>query len=250
MYNFPAAYREQVGLLGADGQMFAGPFLCKDYVHDAVGVLLYPSYNQLMTIYTPEPSKLDSPPNFSRPEFVIYCDGNRAERNGDKFRFIMNQLEARMGLESPTEIVIPECGKTEKASPFIAKTDAFWLRSPVLVSAYLTFLRLAIRMHVGESFDSFIARALDKSKMACKDGGYLRVANKNENLKGLMERKLPCMNREGYSDYLLSSHSRGFAWYHGPSDATLPMAEADLHILRVEGRKHEAMKYQQYDYDV
>ena len=246
MYNFQSAHREQVGLLGADGRMFSGPHGCKDYVHDSVCELLYPNYVSLMGAYRPEPTRIDSPPSFERPEFTLFCDVNRAERNGEKFRNLMNQLESRMGL-SQTEIVMPECGKTEKSAPFIARTDAFWLRSPVLLSAYLTFLRLAIRMHMGEPLDDFLTRMLDKAKSPGKDSGFLRVANKNGNLSGLIERRLPCMNREAYSDYLLSSHSRGFAWYHAASDDTLPIKEADLFNLRIEGRKHEAMKY---EYDI
>jgi hypothetical protein len=227
--------------------MFAGPYPCKDYVHDAVCVHLYPQYAQLWGIYRPDPFSPENPPNLSAPEFVLFCDVKRAERNAEKFQGIINQLESRMGLDERTTTIIPECGKSDKCGPFIARAPGFWLRSPIGVSAYCTFLRLAIRMQKGEALDDFIARTLDKAQSPCKDAGYIRVAARDGNLGGLMERRLPCFQREGYSDYLLSSHSRGLAWYHAPSDEVLPRDEASLKTLRIEGRKFEVEKYQ---YDV
>lgn len=246
MYNFKSAHREHIGLLGTDGKMFAGPYGCKDYVHDALTIKLYPEYADLWAIYIPQPIDTSSPPNLDRPEFVLFCDKNRTERNAEKFRCIINQLEDRMGLGERTEMVLPDCGQGEKTGPIIARAPGFWTRSPVAVSAYCTLLRLAIRMKMRESLDDFFNRMLDKAQAEYKDAGYIRVASQNGNLAGLMERTLPCLNREGYSDYLLSTHSRGISWYHATSDGTLPMDEEGLKKLRIEGRKFE-MERIKYD---
>lgn len=239
MYNFRSSHRENIGLLASNGQMFAGPYSCKDYIHDALTHKLYPEYAKLWAIYPPHPLNLELAPNFDRPEFVLFCDAKRAERNADKFRGIINQLESRMGLSEQTEMIIPDCGRSEKTGPMIARAPGFWVRSPVAVSAYCTLLRLSIRMKMGESLDDFLNRMLDRQQCPYKDAGYIRVASQNGNLAGLMERSLPCLNREGYSDYLLSSHSRGISWYHSASDGTLPMDEESLKKLRIEGRKFE-----------
>jgi hypothetical protein len=94
--------------------------------------------------------------------------------------------------------------------------------------------------------DSFIERQLDKKENPHPEAGFLRVAHNNGNLQALMERSMPCLNREGFSDYLLSNHGRGFGWYKSEADVHYPMTLAELTSLRIKGRKIELDKLSSY----
>lgn len=239
-YILPPGSRESIAILSEDKKVFAGPFQHRGYVHDSMTFLFYPEYAALWAQFKPHPLDLDKRPNLERPEFVLWCSLKRMDKNGEKFRSIINQVESRLGLEQRTDVVVPgDTGLSDVAGPFIAQAPNFWIRSPISLSVYALFLKLSIRMKLGESLDDFIGRMLDAKESAYNEAKTLRIANKLGNLKGFFDRSLPCLNREGYSDYLLSADSRDLAWYHAPSDSTLPMNETGLRELRIEGRKFE-----------
>lgn len=237
--GLPIGRREEVAILATSGGVFAGPYVCLPYLHDAVTYKLYPEYALLFVMYQPPNLYLKKCPNFDRPKLALWCDKGRSERNAIKFRSIINQLESRMGLDDQTDVRAVEEGSNDKDGAFIAEAPAIWMRSPVLLSAYALFMRLSIRMKSGESLDSFLSRMMDREEANFKEASTLRMAIKMGNIRGLIERTLPCMNREGFSDYLLSDHGRHIAWYHATSDGQLPMTEQALTKLRIEGRKHE-----------
>lgn len=240
-FTFSQGHKQELALLSSTGHFFVKPEGCKDYIHDALAGLFYPEYTKLWSIWHPgsgrEGIKDKNSPNLDAPEFVLFCGIKSREKNAEKFAKIIGQLEEKIGLEDRTITVVPEkAGVSKTAGAFVACAPSFWIKSPVLVSAYCTFLRLTIRMHTDEDFDTFVERMMNPKTATSPDAGYLRIARKNGNLAGLIEKSLPCMHREGFSDYLLSDHGRGFAWYHAESDAVYPMDEKRLKILRIDGR--------------
>jgi hypothetical protein len=238
--GLPIGRREEIAILAREKGVFAGPYSCLPYLHDAVTIRLYAEYANLWALYQPPLMDLKKSPDFDKPKMAIWCDANRAERNAIKFASIMNQLESRMGIEAQTSVrAIADEGSNEKDGAFIADVPPIWFKSPVLLSAYAIFMRLSIRMKKGEAFDDFMARMMDKTESDFKEASLLRMANKLGNIQALIDHSLPCMNREGLSDYLLGDHGRHIAWYHAASDAQLPMKEEALLKLRIDGRKFE-----------
>lgn len=238
-FQFSQGQKQTLAILDSNGHFFIQPQTCKDYLHDSLTAYLYPDYSALWSIWYPEiPPKDAKRPtiNMDRVHFVLFCGKKSREKNALKFKTLIGEFEDRIGLQDKTDILIPESGVSKDSGPFVAIAPNFWVRSPVLVSAYCTFLRLSIRMFTDENWDQFIERMKDKKEQNNKDAGFLRLAIKNGNLQGILERRLPCMHREGYSDYLLNEHSRTFAWYHSKSDALFPMDEAGLKTLRIEGK--------------
>lgn len=244
-FQFSQGHKQTLAILDSEGKFFIPPQACKDYLPDALTAYLYPEYSALWSIWYPEMPKdlKKTAVNMDKVHFVLFCGKKSREKNGEKFRNLINEFEERLGLPEKTTLIVPEeAGCSKDSGPFIVVAPNFWVRSPVLVSAYCTFLRLSIRMHTDENWDQFIKRMGDKKEQNNKDAGYLRLAIKNGNLQGLIDRRLPCMHREGYSDYLLGQHGRTFAWYHAASDATFPMDEERLKLMRIEGRKASLVK--------
>lgn len=243
-YVLPTAHRATTTMLNESGHPFMPPARCKDYVHDALTHHFYPRYAALWHITDYKKTA----PNINRPTFVVYCGVKSVEKNAKKFVGFINQVESMMGIEDKSITTVSKTGASQNSAPMISIASNFWIRSPIGVSAYLTFLRLTPYMRLGESFDSFIKRQMDSEQCKNINSAYLRIADKNGNLKGLLERSLPCLNREGYSDYLLSCHSRGFSVYNRQSDTENPMEEQALVALRIKGRKAEMERLHAYPY--
>lgn len=240
-YKFASAHRDEVALLNTMGGFFITPQSCKTYVLDALAAYFYPEYAELWSIWNPMSAhgKPKSGPNLDNPEFVVWTGIKTRDRNAKKLQRFLNNLEEKMGIDGRSEVVVPDTGVSKNAGPIVVKCPGWWIRSPISASAMLLFLRLAKRLRLNESWNGFMKRMSDKVKSKHRDAGYIRAAEKRGNVKGLIERRLACFHREGYSDYLLHNHGRGFAWYHGESDAILPFDEKQLKTLRIAGRKAE-----------
>jgi len=240
-YAFAPGHRETVAMLDTEGGFFISPQTCKSYILDALTAFFYPEYAELWSVWNPMSAhkKPRSHPNLDNPEFVIWTGVLSRERNAEKLASFLNNIEEKMGIDGRSEVIIPDTGMSKGAGPIVIKAPGFWVRSPVAVSAMLLFIRLAPRLRVGEDWDGFMNRMSDSAITNYRDAGYIRAADERGNIKALLERSMPCLHREGYSDYLLHAHGRGFAWYHPESDAILPGDESSLKILRIDGRKAE-----------
>lgn len=221
--NLPTAYNRNVSLLSKDGEPFCGILGCKDYVHDAVQHRIYPSF-----AYGTNHGIRDVHPDFDEPKFVCYVrtdsESTDVERCAEKFEELINQVEERMGLEGRSMVVAVR--KKHPNSPIVGIAPPFWLKSPVAASAYLTLMRLSPTMRYDEMLEEFIER-IQKGYKSRTNAQYLRRAIEEGNWKRLLDRSLRCLNREGLSDYLLSTHARGIAYYREYDD-TYPKKEKAL----------------------
>jgi hypothetical protein len=240
-YNFAPGHRETVAMLDRKGGFFISPQTCKTYVVDALTAFFYPEYAELWSIWNPMSGdkKPRNAPSLDHPEFVVWTGVKTRDKNARKLADFLNRLEAKIGVDGRSEVIVPDSGVGKNSGPIVVRAPGFWIRTPIAASAMVLFLRLAPRMRMKESFDNFLARMLDKKETPYRDAGYIRKAAKSGNIRGLLEQSLPCMHREGYSDYLLHTHGRGFAWYHAESDGILPSDEKSLKTLRIGGRKAE-----------
>jgi hypothetical protein len=215
-----------IGLLALDGSFLCQPVQCKDFIHDTLTAWFYPDYVVRKKIWNPSSATTRPPigPDVERPNFVLYCCAKNREKNGNKFLYLINQVEDAMGLPFRSEVDFPDC-KDTKDAPFRAFAPSFWINSPIAVSAYATFMRLSIRMHKEEALRDFIKRII-ALKEDGSDVSMMQIAARG-NLDRMLARDMPALNREGRSDYLLSSHNRNFAHYSPASDKDA-MDEATL----------------------
>lgn len=218
--------RTMIGLLAQDGGFLCQPVQCKDFLHDTLAAWFFPEQTAKRLIWNPTSgfAKPSVGPDLDRPNFVLYCSAKNRENNGDKFVHLINQVEERLGLPSRTEVDYPDC-KDKKDGPFRAYAPPFWIKSPIAVSAYATFMRLAIRMHKGDTLREFMDRIL-ALKEDGSDVSMMQIAARS-NLERFLASDMPALHREGYSDYLLSSHRRNFAHY-SPADDKAAMDQASL----------------------
>lgn len=248
-YNFAPGHRETIALLANDGSFFVGPQNCRSYIVDALCSLTYPGYAEIWSIWNPiyGDKKPGKSPNLDSPEFVLWTGLKSVENNAKKLSGFLGELEGRIGLEPLSEVIVPNTGQSKTSAPIVIRANRFWIKSPVATSALLTFIKLTPRMRRGERFDDFMARMFDKKLSPYQDAAYLRAANKRGNIRGLLDRSLPAFNREGFSDYLMHSHSRTFSWYHPESDNLYPKDESNLNILRIDGRLDELSRMHEMD---
>lgn len=221
-FEFDAGYRGQVTVVNTKNALFTQPESCKDYVHDAIMWGIFPAYAKKRGTYN---VKRKGSVNLNSPTFVLWTSPKNVERNSIKFMQFINQLESIMGL-SRTIAHPVTTGITGKSAPFVAEADPWWMKSPIAVSAYFLFLRLSITMKLNETFEDFIESAIKKKAQLHaiqRDINYLCRAKDKGHITGLLEKSLPCFNREDYSDYLLSTHNRGFSQYSLRADEKIPM---------------------------
>lgn len=228
-----------VSIVNMDGELFLKPQSCKDYVQDVIMHFLYPKLAKVLNIYN---VGFSGSPSLDKPVFVYWSTKKTAERNSIKFLHLINQLEKIMGLE-PTVSYPVNTGTSKSSCPIVAEADVWWMKSPVALSAYLTFMRLCIAMRLDESFDDFIARITKNPGASTnyaiqRDCRYIELAKKKGHLAGLMEKSLPCLNRDGYIDYALSGHDRGFSGYKLKLDERFPLTKDELfsYLRTVHGK--------------
>lgn len=241
-FDFTQGYKGQVTVVSTKGSLFTRPETCKDYVHDAIMHAIWPVAAKAINVSN---VGLKGAINLETPTFVLWTSPKKVERNAAKFAQFMNQIESIMGLRMTVAHPVAT-GITTQSAPFIAEADSWWMKSPVGVSAYLLFLRLAIAMRLNESFESCIDRITSgkhdsKNAAIGRDAGYLTMAKKKGHLTGLLEKSLPCFNREDYSDYLVSSHGRGFSMYSLKADESIPMTTDKL-ISYMESKHGQNMR--------
>lgn len=245
--KLPQSQRGNITLIAENGHPFMLPQACKDFVHDRLTHFFYPRYAKLWHISLMGGS-FESKPILDSPVFVFYCSAKTVEKNAKKFARFMNRVESMMGIDGRTEAFVPNSGGSDKSAAFIAIAPNFWIRSPVSVSTYLTFIRLTPFMKLGEAYEAFIERQMNAKKYAGATSSYLRLAVANGNLQGFIERNLPCLNREGYSDYLLSNHHRGLSGYNRDGDSEFPVTEEALIALRIDERGSEMERLHAFPY--
>lgn len=233
--------RQHVSVIAANGQQFMPPQSCKSYIGDALCAYFYPEYAGLWSVWNPhsgdrKPSgKLD----LDKIQIATWTSAKTREKNAKKLAYLLNQIEECIGAEAKSETYCPNTGVSKNSAPIVVRAPGFWLKSPVTLDALILFARLSPRLRKKESLDKFQERMLDKGESKHQDCAYIRKAIHRGSFGMLLEHSLPCMNREGHSDYLLHHHARGFSWYHPESDDIYPKDEKSLKVLRIEGRKAE-----------
>jgi hypothetical protein len=223
-------YNSTVGLLGPKRELYLDGQSCKDFIHDAITHAFYPEYAVNYGVY--DYRLVKTPLNPERLEAYVFVRGDEYDRCHERFSRVIADLEERMGLERRVEVFYLNGEKKSGSTrPIVASLHPFWFKTPVAVSMFLSLFRGAEAIKKEHTFDGFMDDVIAR-KVNWRDAGYLRVANHYGNINGFISRSLPCMSREGFSDYLLSHHSRGIAWYHAQDDAQYPMREEELKAIR------------------
>lgn len=229
-------YVSNIGVLcrpkGGDVRaIYVGAQGCKDYVHDGLTFNFYPDYGANYGIADNRQNR-DVKIDPNDVEFFIYVRAGVYKETAEIFTEFMADLEDRMGLEKRVKVIKVDGyeAKVKKPSathPLVVSVHEFWVKSPVCVSMFLTLLRSCEVFKKGQTFDKFVDDTVHYRINFGKDAGYIRVAHMYGNINGFISRSLPCMNREGFSDYLLSHHNRGITWYDAQNDH-FPMTEKEL----------------------
>lgn len=231
-FDFNPALKGQISAVATNGKLLFPAQTCKDYTRCGIGHGVHGSWAKGIGLFNP--GVKNKKISLERPLFVYWSSPNTVERNAVKFTQIINQIETI--LDIPLSVAYPvDSGISDDSNvgaPFVAEADAWWLKSPVAIDAYLLLMRLSITMRLNEDLQVFFDRITGKiphSKHAItRDAGYLTRAKKIGNLTGLLEKTMPCLNREEYSDHLLATDERGFSQYDIHSDSKNTMDEASL----------------------
>jgi len=222
-------------MLNSDGRIAFEPLVNKDYIHDVITRQLWPEYADLYGVHTPQ---VVGTIDLHATPFVFFCGKKSVEKNAEKFNSVINALEGAIGLRELTTVSIPKDGAGKDSAPFIAVAPSWWTKSPVSLSLYVILLRLTPKMWTDEKgWDGFLTRMLDEKEHPQKDATYLRMINASGNLDAILGGQAPCMNRENYADYLLSSHIRNIVTYDPIEDASYPLSEDGLVKFRIDSRR-------------
>jgi hypothetical protein len=227
-FDFKNAQKGQLSLVATNGKLNFPAQTCKDYAKEAISYSVNRDWSATKGVYD---AGVKGQINLGNPMFVVWTSPDTVERNALKFTQLINQIETIMGL-SLTVAYPVNTGIGNNAAPYVAEADSWWIKSPIAADAYMLLMRLSIAMRLNEPLEAFVERicALQKHDKysITRDAGYFRLAKSKGNLTGLLEKSLPCFNREGYSDWLLSFHERGFSHYNTERDATIAMDEKSL----------------------
>lgn len=242
--------KQTMCLLDKEGRMVGTPQGCRAYLADILATLHYEEYVNLHSIWSPISGHVievyKKSVDLENPTIAIWTSAKNRDKNALKFVSIIHEIEESLGV-GLSEVVTDEIPEDSKTGHFIVKASNFWAKSPVLISALTLLMRLSIRMRLNESLNEFFERLLKKNECDYPDAAIFRQAFKCGNITELLEKSLPCIAREGYSDFLLHEHHRGIAWYHSPSDGIFPLDEKRLKVLRVDAVKFELDRLNSYD---
>lgn len=219
-----------VTILNDAGSLWIPPQWNKENISSTITHMIYPKYAEKKKL-----TKVKEKGTLAyiwNPRLVVYVSSSLVKRAMLNFRRIINELEEKMGI-GRSIVLIPDCGKTVNVHPMVSICPYFWIKSPIALSAYFIFMRLAHLMDDSDSFNHAINRFCEKSNATGnhndkRNMGYINKTVKNGNLHGLINRSLPCLSRENLSDYLLNSQDRGFADYNLGEDLKYPTTELDL----------------------
>lgn len=247
-FGFPRAHKRSVSMLHQNGKRiaFASVDHCKDQLQAKVARQLYPDYANLVGLANGLAlSSLKA--NLERPGFILYTGKDHRERNAGKFLNLIHQVEQTLQLPTLSSTEIPEMPEDCKSGPIIAIADQWWVKSPVNLTAYFTFFRCAPYMKMRESLKRFLERIRTRKNnqedaKAVVEASYIETAINNGNFSAFMEKALPAQNREGFSDWLLATQTRGIVTYNRAADAKYPMTEKELYELRVTKEVDRARK--------
>lgn len=257
--KFPRSQRQTVSFMHEDGtQLWNGMTAdgCKDEAVYKLTRQIEPEYANLTGIM-PGVVTSSLKVNLERPGFIMYMSPKNLERNAEKFLRIIHSIEEILGVEQ-SEVQLVETPEKWKAIPFIAIADPFWIKSSVAAHFYFTLMRLAPYMKMREKLSKFLDRIVER-RVAKKDGedtikavkeaGYIHAAQNSGVLAGFMERELPCLNREGLSDWLLSTRGRGIATYSIKSDSVYPTDRESLYQMRVTNLAEQKRREMGYEWE-
>lgn len=239
--GFPKAHRRTISMLHENGTTtFWKPVVCKDELINRLIKQIVPQYANIWG-YNPDTPLSKIRANLDRPGFVVYLGREQREKNALKFIEIIHQVEEILGIEHPSAPELPKVGEDRKSAPLVVRADSWWIRSPVSLSFYFVLLRIAPFMRMRESFDKMVARIRKRQHETKKDGFskkikealYIEKSKKNGNWDGFLNKTLPCLNREGRSDWLLQTTGRGIVSYNQGFDIEYPMSYDELFNLRV-----------------
>jgi len=228
-FDFASACAGQLSAVSRKGELLFPPQTCKDYTKDGISRGVNRDWATKRNQYDPGVKKGQI--SLERPTFVYWTKPDTVDRNAVKFTQLINQVETILSV--PASHAYPvSSGATDDAAPFVAEADGWWVKSPVATDFYLLLMRLSITMRLNEDLQLFIDRMTGTASHSrhpiTRDAGYLNRAKINGTLSGFLENSLPCLNREGYSDHLLSSNERGIASYSIKADKKHPLDEASL----------------------
>lgn len=246
--GFPKAHKRSVSMLHLNGKTIAFPGIdhCKDQLQQKVCRQLYPDYANLHGLAGGIALKALKA-NLERPGFILYTGKDHRERNAAKFLNLIHQIEQTLQLPTLSSTEIPEMPEDAKSGPIIAIADQWWVKSPVNLTAYFTFFRCAPYMKMRESLKKFLVRIrtrknAQEDQKAVVEAAYIESAINNGTMSAFMEKSLPAQNREGFSDWLLDTATRGIVTYNRVQDAKFPMSEKELYQLRVTKEVEKARK--------
>lgn len=246
--EFPKAHKRSVSMLHKNGKTIGYPQVdgCKDALQQKICRQLYPDYSNLHSLAHGAPlSKMQA--NLDKPGFVLYTSLENRERNAAKFLKVIHQIEGLLEVPTSSTIELPAMPEDCKSGPIVAIADQWWVKSPINFSVYFTFFRLAPFMMMRESLNKFITRirtrqVADGDKKPVPEANYIETAINNGNLSAFLEKTLPCMNREGFSDWLLATSNRGIVNYSRADDKKFSLKEDELFKLRVTSEVEKARK--------
>lgn len=227
--NLKDAYRNQLAILSDDGDVAFGPTGCKSYIHDAIGFSDKVSDNEFF-----DEEDLKKPVAKANLVVAFWCSPDTRDKNAEKFLGVINSIEKTMKIAGRTKVHCPNVEKQEKkkgvvlSAPFIAVAPLIWRRYPVLTDFFVMLMRMSPKMYVGDTFDKFRERIIKGESNITDDVTYLQRAHMNGNLDAILNRTAPFFKRRGNTDYLLSTHGRGFADYSIEQDKNIPFTSGAI----------------------
>lgn len=142
---------------------------------------------------------------------IIYRDREARKTAAMRVLQVMEYLRKRLNLRTKTVVACSGgSGKT-----VLVELDRWFLRSPVSISAALTFIRGALFSTFDfDSLDSFIEEMVNldskaemlayedyqENSLVYDDAAHFRMASDNGNLDEFLDKSLPCLRRRGFSD--------------------------------------------------
>jgi hypothetical protein len=246
--EFPKAHQRSISMLHKNGITIGFPSVdgCKDQLQQKICRQLYPDYANLYGLAGGLPlTKCQA--DLTNPGFIVYVGKEGRERTAAKFLRMIHQIEALLDVPTVSTTELPEVDETCKSGPIVARTDQWWLKSPISVTLYFNFLRMAPYMKMRENLQKFLTRirqrtVADGDTKAVTEASYIETAINNGNLAAFFGNTLPCMNREGFSDWLLATATRGICNYNAKDDKKFPLKEEELYNLRVGKEVEKARK--------
>lgn len=187
-YNYVMSVMSKVGTL-AFMPVTCKEMFCKSILID---ILDFKYYGLYMDRYRWDKADLDC------PNVVIWVRDNRSAR-ANNIQEALNLLSSRMGLKSAI-VRLVENNKTAIA----IEVDPWYFKSSVSTHGLMTFIRIGAKRYPTSNLDKLINYTIENDD---GDGEQLRVAVSTGCLVGFLDKTLPCLKRDGRSDWLVKRRS-------------------------------------------